>query len=476
MLLDIEQRDKEIIVSYYNKTGEVAFKRYPIAQFKNWHVCDAKERDSSEKFKNWDGRSVKMSPSRQFNKFSLVYFMDGLPEADKAEIYEYNMPKTYFVDIETEIVDGFPKAEEAKSRILAFSIVTPTKKVIVLGLEDMESDKIKKIEDDTNEYFKQFGDEWSFQYIKFKTEYDMVYTFVNKFMPRFPMMTGWNFINYDWQYIVNRCKRLQIDITTAAKTGSLDSEDSRPLHMGILDYMQLYDKYDRSVKVKESNTLDFVAGQVLKTNKIKYSGSLQDLYRDNFVKYIYYNVVDSILVYYIDKKLKSMEVLLTLATIAKMPLYKAASPVAVTEALIARKLTEDGKRIGTEPREDNKKDTQYAGAFVKEPLVGFYEGVTAFDFASLYPSIMRQFNISPDAFVEKVTPDKIVERRKDKNVIVCENGVVYTTEDSILKKILSSLYDQRKQYKKLSYTYYTKADNLRKKIAQLQKTNSAQKN
>ena len=305
MLLDIEQRDKEIIVSYYNKEGEVAFKRYPIAQFKNWHVCDAKERDTSEKFKNWDGRSVKMSPSRQFNKFSLVYFMDGLPEADKAEIYEYNMPKTYFVDIETEIVDGFPKAEEAKSRILAFSIVTPSKKVIVLGLEDMEADKIKKIEDDTNEYFKQFNDEWSFQYIKFKTEYDMVYTFVNKFMTRFPMMTGWNFINYDWQYIVNRCKRLQIDITEAAKTGSLDSEDSRPLHMGILDYMQLYDKYDRSVKVKESNALDFVAGQVLKTNKIKYTGSLQDLYRDNFTKYIYYNVVDSILVYYIDKKLKS---------------------------------------------------------------------------------------------------------------------------------------------------------------------------
>ena len=29
-----------------------------------------------------------------------------------------------------------------------------------------------------------------------------------KFLPKFPMMTGWNFINYDWQYIVNRCKIL----------------------------------------------------------------------------------------------------------------------------------------------------------------------------------------------------------------------------------------------------------------------------
>ena len=469
MLLDIEQREKEIIVSYYNKEGSVDFKRYPITQFKNWYVCDPKEAGVSKDFKNWDGRSVKLSQSRQFNKFSLVYFMDGLPEKDKEIIYEYNSPRTYFVDIETEIVDGFPKAEEAKSRILAFSIVTPDKKVIVLGLEDLESDKIKKIEDDTNEYMKKFGDEWTFQYIKFKTEYDMVYTFVYKFMPKFPMMTGWNFINYDWQYIVNRCKHLQIDIVGSSRTGSLDPEDSRPLHMGILDYMQLYDKYDRSVKVKESNSLDYVSSQVLGTNKIKFTGSLQDLYRDNFTKYIYYNVIDSILVYYIDKKLKSMDVLITLASITKMPLYKAASPVAVTEALIARKIASEGKRIGTEAREDNKKEGQFAGAFVKEPIVGFYEGVSAFDYASLYPSIMRQFNVSPDAFIEKVPSSKIEERRKDKNVIVCENGVVYKNEDSILKKILSDLYSQRKEYKGMSYEYFHKAEELKKKIKALEK-------
>ena len=29
MLLDIEQTDRELIVSYYNKEGKVAFKRYP---------------------------------------------------------------------------------------------------------------------------------------------------------------------------------------------------------------------------------------------------------------------------------------------------------------------------------------------------------------------------------------------------------------------------------------------------------------
>jgi len=462
MILDVEQREKDVIISYYDKEGMVAYKQYPITKFQNWYVCDDKDKGASPEFKNWDGRSVKLGAGKQFNKFSLVYFMDSLSEKDREEILAYNMPKTYFVDIETEIIDGFPKAEEAKTRILSFSIITPERKAIVLGLEDMASDKIKKIQDDTNEYFKNFDQDWEFKYHKFNSEYDMVYTFLMKFLPKFPMMTGWNFINYDWQYIVNRCKRLQIDISEVGMTGSLDRNDSRPLHIGILDYMQLYDKYDRSVKVKESNSLDYVSSQVLDVNKIKFTGSLQDLYRDNFVKYIYYNVVDSVLVYYIDQKLKSMEVLLTLANITKMPLYKASSPVAVTEAIIARKLAEQGMRIGSENKEDSQKEGQFAGAYVKEPILGFYEGVSAFDFASLYPSIMRQFNISPDSFIGKIPKHEIKEKRLNKEVIVCDNGVVYNTNDSVLRKILADLYEQRKDYKKTAYEYYTKTDRLKK--------------
>ena len=464
MLLDIEQTDKELIVSYYNKEGKVSFKRYPVGKFENWAIAKDNDKYKDQNLTNWDGRPIKKSISRSFNKFSLLYFMDSLSEADRDEIYEFNMPRTYFVDIETEIVDGFPKPEEAKSRILSFSIITPERKAIVLGLEDMSPAQIKKLEEDTNAHFKDYDQDWEFSYYKFKDEYNMLYTFLHKFLPKFPMMTGWNFINYDWQYIVNRCKRLQIDLTQVAITGALDKKDSRPLHMGILDYMQLYDKYDRSVAVKESNSLDFVSGAVLDVKKIKFTGGLQELYENNFAKYIYYNVVDSCLVYYIDEKLRSMEVLLTLATITKMPLYKAASPVAVTESLFARKLAEDNKKIAVEYNKESIKDTKYEGAFVKQPIVGYYSGVSAFDFASLYPSVMRQFNISPDSFVEMIPTLDVKERRKDDSIIVCENGAVYNKEDSMLKIILADLYGQRKDYKKTSYTYYEKAYELKKKF------------
>ena len=77
---------------------------------------------------------------------------------------------------------------------------------------------------------------------------------------------------------------------------------------------------------------------------------------------------------------------------------------------------------------------------------------------------MRQFNISPDAYIEIVPESQVSERRKDQDVIVCENGVVYSKEDSILKKILSDLYAQRKEYKKTSYEYYEKAHEIEKKF------------
>lgn len=462
MILDIEQKENEVIISYYDKEGKVAFKRYPIDKFENWVVTNEKDRHKDKQLTNWDGRPIKkITSKRGFNKFSLVYFIESLPKKDQEELLEANSPRTYFVDIETEIVDGFPKAEDAKTRILNFSIITPEKKAIVLGIKDLD---MKGIQEDTNDYFKSLDSDWSISYYKFDNEYDMVYNFIHKFMPKFPMMSGWNFINYDWKYIVNRCKRLQIDISEMSVTGKVDRVDGRPLHMGILDYMQLYDKYDKSVKVRESNALDFVSGQIVGLKKIKYNGGLQELYENDYRKYVYYNIVDSILVYYIDQKIKSMDVLLTLANITKMPLYKAASPVAMTEALMARKLMEQNKRIGTERKEDVVKDGKYAGAFVKEPISGFYSGVSAFDFASLYPSIMRQFNISPDSFIEQIPKEQVAERRKDKSVIVCENGVVYKNEPSVLKQIQSDLYSQRKEYKAKAYEYFELAATVQKKI------------
>ena len=89
-----------------------------------------------------------------------LYFLDNLSEKDKKDLTAYNMPKTYFVDIETEIVDGFPEAADIKdaagnvikegacTQVLSISIVYDDK-IILLGLKDMHEDMQERIKNNT---------------------------------------------------------------------------------------------------------------------------------------------------------------------------------------------------------------------------------------------------------------------------------------------------------------------------------------
>jgi len=92
-----------------------------------------------------------------------------------------------------------------------------------------------------------------------------------------------------------------------------------------------------------------------------------------------------------------------------------------------------------------KKRESYEGALVLDPKPGIYEWVTSFDFASLYPSIMRQWNMSPESYVTNTT-DEI-----DTNEFVkSSSGAVFTKkEDSVFRTILTDYYSQRKAAKKV---------------------------
>ena len=92
-----------------------------------------------------------------------------------------------------------------------------------------------------------------------------------------------------------------------------------------------------------------------------------------------------------------------------------------------------------------------------------HNAVAAFDFASLYPSIMRQMNVSPESFKKKVSPEKR-DSEKSENNIVSVTGAVYDTERSILKDVLTRLYSQRREYKKKSFELQQQAYEMEKEL------------
>ena len=470
MLLDIEQGEDKLTISYFNKEGKVDFKEFDTSLISNWQVCADTDRYRDKQLINWDGRSVKKYKGKSLGKHSVTNFLENLPEDDAENIFGYNFPNIYFFDIETEVTEGFPKPELAENQVLTISLVTPDQKCIVMGLKDLTDPQIANIQKRINEHFKDFEGKFTFTYKKFASEYDMLFTFM-KTVSKLPMLSGWYCIDFDWQYLINRCRRLQIDPSISSPTGRLTDKKKLPYHVGILDYKDLYMNWDRSISPKENGKLETAAKQVLGMGKIQYDGELQDLYNNDFETYVFYNAVDSGLVYYIDKKLKTMQVVLTLSNICKMSIYKVGSPVAITESILSRNLLKEGKIMARDfnQGDENKKTGKFTGAFVKAPIVGKHRGVACFDYASLYPSIMRQFNISPDSYIEKVPEIQKDALRKQVHgkKIVSSSGAVFSNEPSILKRVLTDLYTERKKYKKESWMYKMKADAIKQKLKTL---------
>ena len=467
MLLDIEQRENVLIISYFNKEGKVEFKEFDVSDVHNWQVCSDTDRSRDKQLINWDGRSVKKYKGKGLAKHTITAFLENLSEEDTENIFGYNFPKIFFFDIETEVTEGFPKPELAENKVLTISLVTPDNKIIVMGIGDLPDHQVNTINQRINNHFKEFDANWEFTYKKFNSEYDMVYTFM-KTVSKLPMLSGWYCVDFDWQYLVNRCRRLQIDPSIASPTGKLADKTKLPYHVGLLDYKDLYMNWDRSISPKENGKLETAAKQVLGMGKIQYDMELQELYEKDFETYVFYNAVDSCLVYYIDQKLKTMHVVLTLSNICKISIYKAGSPVAITESILARNLLKENKLMARDfnQGDENKKTGKYTGAFVKAPIVGKHTGVACFDYASLYPSIMRQFNISPDSYIEKL-PNKTKDQMRKELLgkkIVTSFGGVYSHDPSILKRVLTDLYDERKKYKKQSWVYKMKANDIKQKL------------
>lgn len=447
MILDIETFGDRLRISYYDQQGKVKLKDYRVPDCSDWSICSPSDPKRSMEYKNWDGSSVKKRPAKFLNKFSVLEFIQNLPPDDKAEITALNFPAIQSVDIETEIMDSFPDPNVARERITAIAIATEDCKVTVFGWKEITEEKKKWIYDQQREYLKDFG-EWEFKYVCFENEHSMLLAFIQKVLPRCSMVTGWNFSQFDWKYITNRCKRIGINVADASPSRRVMGKEEIPLHIGICDYMEIYKKWDRYVKVKESNSLDFVSNAVLGVTKIKYPGTLKQLYEEDYDKFILYNAIDSALVCLIHKKLKITNAAFSVSVFCDLPLYKCNSPVALTEALLWKGYYKRKMVIADEKLETPKQ--QYEGAYVKEPVPGFYRAVTCFDYASLYPSIMRQFNISPESFIKKETdPAKLEEAKKDRSKIVAASGSIYGTELSVMKEILTNLYSDRRKHKDL---------------------------
>jgi DNA polymerase elongation subunit (family B) len=439
---EFNSEDSNLVISYYDETGNISFIKKPIQQqdLFNWVLTP-----NPTEFRNWDNRFLKKSPNKWLTRFRLEELTQTrLSSSELGQIYSDLSPKKYYLDIEIQLTSNeFPDPAKALMPVNLITFVNEDNVCFVMStMKNLEQTVVSQIESEVNDYFIAHGQKFTIKYLFFETEVALMQTFFHKVLPKIPFLTGWNVINFDWIYLINRCKRLNIEPMETMPCKKMIGQAKLPIHLGLLDYMEVF-MNTKPYKVVENYRLDYIANLVLGTRKLHHEyASMMEAQQDveNFVKY---NIIDTILVKLIEDKLGLLDVAFAISKFAKVDVSKVFSAVYITETLMCREFLERGKYMASDRREVEKEAT-YDGAYVAEPKPGYYKYVSCFDFASMYPNIQIQFNISPDSYLGK-TSDTSVDTP---DLILTKNNTRFTKKfDSAARSILTRLYSGRVETK-----------------------------
>lgn len=267
------------------------------------------------------------------------------------------------------------------------------------------------------------------------------------------MLIGWNVIDFDFKVIKEKMDLYGL----AFKLSKFEGETKLRV---VNDFMKSSTMSAPGVVVFDvinllkMNFIDFedyklntVAREVLGDNKIELlndenaDNSIEDkintinnMFENDLITLIEYNLKDSILTSQILEKLDLMNLMCKRSILTDTPLEKVKSPIATLDLMYLRELHKRGFIASSN---FNFQDTTpIEGAFVLDPIRGFYENVLVYDFKSLYPSIIMTFNIDPFTYQPENGP------------ITAPNNAKFSKDKGILPEIIKNLMKERDIAKK----------------------------
>lgn len=250
----------------------------------------------------------------------------------------------------------------------------------------------------------------------FDNEPDLIKTFL-VLIEDSDVISGWNSEHYDFRYICNRIPKImekyylknlclfgEYPIRREIVNDKTKSRDYvyNPVGRSHLDYMLLYKKY--TYNELTSFSLDNVSMVELGERKVEYNGTLDDLYKKDFKKFIEYNIKDTMLIERLDEKLKFIDLCNLVAHNNGVLMETTLGTVAMTEQAIINEGHYYSDEYLVFPSRPEKKDnvSGAAGAYVTVPKVGIKKLVAGNDINSLYPSVIRALNMSPETIIGQI--------------------------------------------------------------------------
>jgi len=243
----------------------------------------------------------------------------------------------------------------------------------------------------------------------FEREEDLLKTFLD-LIEDADALSGWNSEGFDIPYTVNRVTRVlskddtrrfclwdQFPKQRMFERFGAENQTYDLIGRVHMDYMQLYRKY--TYEERHSYSLDAIADYELGETKTVFEGTLDQLYNQNFKRFIEYNRQDTMILAKLDNKLKFLDLANILAHENTVLLQTTMGAVALTEQAIINEAHERGMVVPNRKERLSDEDTQAAGAYVAYPKKGIHEYIGSIDINSLYPSAIRALNMGPETII-----------------------------------------------------------------------------
>jgi DNA polymerase elongation subunit (family B) len=357
------------------------------------------------------------------------------------------------IDIEVASDDGFPEPEKADHKVISIAMksnIGETYYVWGLGDYDVEQSYMK---------------DNLVIYRKFDREDDLLINFITHWSSQQhspDVVTGWNTRFFDIPYLVNRINRMlgESYVKRLSPWGMVDRQEITKMGRtqtayelkGIsqLDYLDLFKKFGYSYGPQESYKLDHIAHVVLGEKKLSYEeySNLHTLYKHNHQKFIDYNIKDVELVDRIEDKLGLITLCMTMAYKGGVNYNDTFGTTMIWDTIIYRRLYANNIVV---PFVENKVKSAYPGGYVKDPYVGIHDNVVSFDLNSLYPSIIMQYNMSPETIANGEITQFDIEnvlikamKPDNRNKALSANGQYFKTDKlGIVPFIIDEMYKER---------------------------------
>jgi DNA polymerase elongation subunit (family B) len=343
----------------------------------------------------------------------------------KTDISNFNIG---IFDVEVETQGSFPKPEESKYPINLISIwISKSDQVYTFGTKDYTGDK---------EQVKN--------YIYCATEEILLQKFITFIRKcRLDVLSGWNIKLFDVPYVIGRCEKLKIDLSLSPLNIYRANSHQEGYHidnggyslagLAILDYIDLYKNF--TYTKREKYTLDAICMEEIQDGKIRFDGELNNLWKEDWNKFVLYNVQDVLLVKKLDLKLRLFELAVSMCHESLIPLEKVFSAVNLVTGMVLKYCHK--KDIVIPDCKISKDHKEFEGAHVMAKE-GYFKWCENFDIVSMYPHAIMAFNLSPETLVYNPLDNSDLIKTP-------LEGIYYKKQLGILPEIVKDIFDTRVQ-------------------------------